>query len=244
MFLHTFGMEPPILQSGYLAFLLQSRVLVVNLLDELAVASYDMNLGDGYTNIIQNDSFKIQLLNLPLQRFLAPYVILIVAIDKSYQRHLRGLEFHLDVLQRVALHEIRSRVIARLKHSAFVLQLLQRNKTYRIGMHGNADSVVIYNILRQHIRIAPVTAGIGQNNIGIAAFKHLQRNTPILHHKLVGEPQLVHNGTKHIDIASCRLSLIIQVLVGCFIPVAHNDNRTFIVIFLRQLLGSTTQSSS
>ena len=49
LLLDAFGVEPAILDGGYLTALLQARILVVNLLDELAVTTDDMHLGDGDT---------------------------------------------------------------------------------------------------------------------------------------------------------------------------------------------------
>ena len=83
LFLDAFGVEPTILDDGNLTTLFQSGVVVVNLFDERTVAPHDVYLGDGDAHIVEGDALDVQFLDFPLQRFLAPDVVFIVAVEHA-----------------------------------------------------------------------------------------------------------------------------------------------------------------
>ena len=119
------GVEPPVLYDGDLTTLFQSRVLVVDSFHQLAVSSHDVYLRDGNAHIIKCDALQVQFLNLPLQGFLAPHVVFVVAIEDSHQCHLWCLELHETGAGGVAVHEVVGRVVAGLEHGSLALQLLE-----------------------------------------------------------------------------------------------------------------------
>ena len=184
MTLNTFRVEPLILNQSYLAALLQSRVLVVNLFYELAIATNYMNLRYGYTNIVKDNAFEIKFFYLPLQRLFTPHIVFIVAVKKSQKSHLRRLELHVAVSQRITILEIERRVVAWFEYRTLALELLQRHQAHRIRMHCHTNAVIVNDVLGEHIGIAPISAGIGQYDVGIATLKGLKGYTPLLHDKL------------------------------------------------------------
>ena len=83
LLLDAFGVEPAILDGGDLTTLLQARILVVDLLDKLAVTTYDMYLRDGDTDIVEYDTLQVEFLDFPLQGLLAPHVVFVVAVEQA-----------------------------------------------------------------------------------------------------------------------------------------------------------------
>ena len=173
MVVDALGMEPAVLDGCNLAALLQARVLVVYLLDQLAVAADDMDLGDGDAHVVEHDALEVELLDLPLQRLLAPHVVFVVAVEHAHQRHLGRLELHAAVAHRVAVHEVEGGVVAGLEDSTIVLQLIKRHHADGVGVHGHTDAIVVDDIIREDIGFATVAAGISQDDVGIAALKGL-----------------------------------------------------------------------
>ena len=139
-------MEPTVLNDGNLAALLQARVLVVYLLDQLPVAADDMDFGDGDAHVVEHDALEVEFLDFPLQRLLAPHVVFVVTIEHTHQRHLGCLELYAVVAHRVAVHEIEGGVVSGLEGGTLALQLTERHHADSIGMHGHADAIVIDDI--------------------------------------------------------------------------------------------------
>ena len=230
-------MEPLVLYDGNLSPLFQARVLVVNLLYQLTVTPYEVDFGDGDVHVVEDDSFEVEFLDLPFQRFLAPHVVFVVAVDESRQRHLRRLELHAAVHGGVYVPEIVGGVVAGLEHGAFTLQLLHGYHAGRVGMHGHTYAVVVDNVLRKDVWVATVSAGVGQDDVGIAALEGLQGYAPVFHHKITGQVQLFHHCPNHFYVAARGLSPVVQELVGCLVPVADNYHRPLLGILVGELLG-------
>ena len=236
MVVDALGMEPAVLNGSNLATLLQARVLVVYLLNQLPVVSNDMNLGDGNAHVVEHDALEVEFLDFPLQRLLTPHIVFVIAVEHTQQRHLGCLELHAAVAHRVAVHEVESGEVTGLEDSPLALQLTERHHADGIGVHSHADAIVVDDILREHIGVASVAAGIGQDDVGITALEGLQGDAPVFHHEPAGQFQFVHHGLHHIDIAARGLSLVVQELIGRFVPVADNDDGALLGVLIRELL--------
>ena len=234
--MYTLGMEPVVLNGSNLSSLLQTRVLVVYLLDQLPVAADDMDFRDGDAHVVEHDALEVEFLDLPLQWLLAPHVVFVVTIEHAHQRHLRRLELHAAVAHRVAVHEVEGGVVAGLEDGTIALQLIERHHADGIGAHGHADAIVVDDILREDVRLATVAAGIGQDEVGIAALEGLQGDAPVFHHEAARQVQFLHHSLYHIDIAARGLSLVVQELVGRLVPVADNDDGPLLGICVGELL--------
>nr|WP_254795153.1 hypothetical protein [Xylanibacter ruminicola] len=229
-------MEPAILNGSNLAPLLQARVLVVYLFNQLPVAANDMDLGDGDAHVVKRDALEVEFLDFPLQRLLAPHVVFVVAVEHAQKCHLGRLELHTAVAHRIAVHEVEGRVIAGLEDGTITLQLTERHHTDGIGVRGHADAIVVDDILREDVGLATVAAGIGQDDVGITALEGLQGDAPVFHHEPAGQVQLFHHGLHHIDIAARGLPLVVQELIGRLVPVADNDDGPLIGVRVGELL--------
>ena len=230
------GMEPAVLNSSNLAPLLQARVLVVDLLDQLTVVADDMDFGDGDAHVVEHDALKVKFLDFPLQRLLAPHVVFVITVKHAHQRHFGRLELHAAVAHRVAVHKVESGVVAWLEDGPIALQLAERHHADGIGTHGHADAIVVDDIFREDVGVATVAAGIGQDDVGIATLKGLQGDAPVFHHKPAGQLQLFHHGLHHIDIAARGLPLVVQELIGRLVPVADNDDGPLLGVRVGELL--------
>ena len=95
----------------------------------MSVASDDVDLGDGESDVVEADALKIEFLDFPLERFLAPYVVFVVAVDESDKGHLRCLELQIVHGHTVALHEEVGRIVARLEHGSLALEFTNGDDT-------------------------------------------------------------------------------------------------------------------
>ena len=195
-----------------------------------------MDFGDGDAHVVEHDALEVEFLDFPLQRLLAPHVVFVVTIEHAQQRHLGCLELHAAVAHRVAVHEVEGGVVAGLEDGTLALQLTERHHADGIGVRGHADAVVVDDIFREDVGVLTVAAGIGQDDVGIAALEGLQGDAPVFHHKPAGQLQLFHYGLHHIDIAARGLPLVVQVLVGRLVPVADNDDGPLLGIRVGELL--------
>ena len=104
-------------------------------------------------------------------------------------------------------------------------------------MHSHTNAVVVDDVLGYGIVAFPISACIGKNDVGIASLKVFQGNAPFLHHVFHGQIELFHHSVQHIDVRTCRHTLVIEEFVRRLVPVADHHYRPFLIVLLTEALG-------
>ena len=216
------GVEPLVVNLLQLAGLLQPRVLVVDDVDERLVVADDAQLARRDVYAVHREAVEAQLLDLELQRHLAPYEISSLALPYPLQRALGRAVFLLEGAVHIP-HAQLGIVVLLEDERGFLRQVGQTEQWRSADLAHYAHIIVVDILLGHHIRRMIIVIRQRVDEVGLAMVEHLHGHIPLLHHKLVRNAQPVEYQVEHFDVITVGHALRVQEFERRKVPVAYDD---------------------
>ena len=96
----------------------------------------------------------------------------------------------------------------------------------------------MYQILRDDIGMPVVVERQGMNQVGLTLLETFRSLIPLLHQVTVRNLQTVENHVQHLDVIAIGLSLVVVEFIGREFPVAYDDERMLLSIFMYLLCAA------
>ena len=217
------GVEPLVVNLLQLARLLQARVLVVNNVDERLVVADDAQLARRDVYAVHREAVEAQLLDLELQRHLAPYEISSLALPYPLQRALGRAVFLLEGAVHIP-HAQLGIVVLLEDERGFLRQVGQTEQRRSADLAHYAHVIVVDVLLGHHVRRMIIVIRQRVDEVGLAMVEHLHGHIPLLHHKLVRNAQPAEYQVEHFDVITVGHTLRVQEFERRKVPVAYNGH--------------------
>ena len=213
--------------------------MVIDDINQHLVASHDVYLADGNGYLVEVDVLHVKLLDFPLDGFFAPYEVVVIACHQSHHGHFRRLLLYASDVGCVFFQEIKNGVIGGLEYYAFFYQFPDGEHAAVFPGRSCHNTVVVNDVFRPVVLLlVGVATCVCQDEVCLSTFKGLDGVSPFLHDETAGYVQLLEDGFEYIDIGACGLTVVVEELIGCFVPVTDNDDGPLAVVGVGWSLGA------
>ena len=232
------GVEPLVVDDAQLSALLQSGILVVNLVDELLVVAHDVYLIGRQSQVYHPDVGQVHLAHEPAQRVAVPHEAQLWLVRHARHGLVHGIGGYFYI-GHGASQPLLCGLVVDLCHDGggtVAKQLCAVGLQARV--HGTHRLAVVQYVARAVGRHVGRVPHGGYYQVGPVFFKVLRGVYTLFHLEAVGYLHGFEDGFQHVYVVTVGLTGIVAELVGLELPVAGHRQRVLFGVALLPLGGT------